>query len=704
MKRRGKRVLAWSIFAVAMAGLVTQMWFAWLLRNTQTDAGWNSNGSFLQNFLFALVLFSFPIAGLLIALRLPQHPVGWLLLFSGLAWSTPGNDYGLYSIFVRQLPLSDWVLASDQWTWLPAIGLLGTFTILLYPDGHLPSPRWRWLAWLTGIALILGSLATWFFDGPIEISSRIAINNPFGIHALNPILDPLHLAVILVPISIVASAVSLVQRFRRSHGIERQQIRWLAYAAGLVAMLYLFVMTVSVPHSFTGTPTPQWVAQLQIYAVFSFALIPMAIGVAILRYHLWDLDLVLSKTVVAGLLLAFITIVYVALVVGLGSLLGDPRNPALSIAATALVALLFGPVRERVRRFANHLVFGKRATPYEVMAGFAHRVSGSVSVAEVLPEMAEVAARGVGARGARVRVALPDGAQRTRAWPEGTQGPFDRALDVAYQGAVIGWIDLAMPPERPLRPAEERLLEDLAAQAGLALHNVRLTEELEIRAEELAVQTERLRISRERLVTARDAQRRGLERDIREGPERQLHEIRGGIATLDVARPAETGSALEALTARANETLEGLRDLARGIFPPLLADQGVVAALEAHVRKVGAHAEVHATPAFTAQRYGADVEACLYFCCLQAIQNVIRHAENAPCTVALDADESVVRFQIVDRGLGFDRSGTPRGMGMDIMQDRIDALEGELSITSVAGRGTTVAGVVPRSAVVAAPA
>jgi signal transduction histidine kinase len=374
--------------------------------------------------------------------------------------------------------------------------------------------------------------------------------------------------------------------------------------------------------------------------------------------------------------------------------IGNPRDPTLSIAATALVALLFGPVRERARHFANRLVYGRRATPYEVMAGFAHRVSGSVSVEEVLPEMAEVAARGVGAHAARVRVALPGGDERARVWPDDAAGPFDRILDVSYQGDAIGAVEVAMPPNEPLRPDAERLLVDLAAQAGLALHNVRLTEELAIRARELAVQAEGLRVSRERLVTARDAQRRGLERDIREGPERQLREIRTELSSVALDEPDAEGR-LDQLTARANDTLEGLRDLARGIFPPLLADKGVVAALEAHVRKVGALAEIHATPAFTAQRFDDDVEACLYFCSLQAIQNVVRHAANIPCTVELEANASTIRFSVSDEGPGFDPTTTPRGMGMDIMQDRIDALEGELVVTSSPGAGTTVTGSVP---------
>jgi signal transduction histidine kinase len=693
---RGERILAWAIFAASWVGIAQQAWFEWQLRATPQREAWAGSNSALESVLFVVLISSFTLTGLVVALRRSSNPLGWLLLTIGAIFALGTTAYGRYSILVDPLPFGTWALAFDQWTWVPAVGLLGTFTLLLFPDGHLPSPRWRWLAWLTTATLVVSSMAILLSSTPIQVAEHVHVDNPFSIGALAPAVDPLQFAFLLIPICIVASAASLVVRFRRSGGVERQQVKWLAFAGGTVAVLYLFVMFVSLGYTNGGTQ-PVWLDALQIYTVYTFALIPIAIGVAVLRYRLWDIDLVISKTVVAGLLVAFITLVYVGIVVGLGTLIGNPNDATLSLAATALVALLFGPVRERVRRFANRLVYGKRATPYEVMAGFAHRVSGSVSIEDVLPEMAEVASRGVGARAARVRVALPGGDERIRTWPEDGSGigdAYDRSLDVTYQGDVIGAVEVAMPANEPLRPDAERLLEDLAAQAGLALHNVRLTEELAIRARELAVQAEGLRVSRERLVTARDAQRRGLERDIREGPERQLREIRAQLDSVVVQAP-DAESRLDALTIRANDTLEGLRDLARGIFPPLLADKGVVAALEAHIRKVGANAEVRATPAFMGQRFDADVEACLYFCALQAIQNVMRHAENTACAVDLDADDTTIRFALSDRGRGFDPASTRRGMGLDIMQDRIDALEGTLDVASAPGTGTTIAGAVP---------
>lgn len=686
-----KRAIAWAVFVASVLGLMQAFWFEWHMLHIGAKAGWSNNG-LVDGLLFTAMILSFSVTGLLIATRRPENRLGWILLAIGAAWGLSPGSYGSYSLIVHPLPFGRWALAFDQWTWVPAVGLIGTYTILLFPDGHLPSPRWRWFGWLTALTFVVCSIAILFSTSPIAVTSTLSIANPFGIRALEAILDPLQLVVIVIPICIVVSAVSLVMRFRRSRGVERQQIKWLAYAGGIVATLYLIVMILSMRYAITGEPQPGWLNAAQIYTIGTFILIPIAIGFAVLRYRLYDIDVVISKTVVFGALVAFITIVYVAVAVGLGSLLGDASNPALSLAATALVALLFGPVRERVRRFANRLVYGKRATPYQVMAGFAHRVSGSVSVEQVLPEMAEVAGRGVGARAARIRVELPRGVERSRVWPDAAEGPFERSLPVRYQGEEVGAIDVAKPPGEALSPAEERLLTDLAAQAGLALHNVRLTEELAIRAEELAAQAEGLRISRERLVTARDAQRRGLERDIREGPSQQLLDIRRRIGQVNPDVPSAAAAELDDLAGRANDTLEGLRDLARGIFPPLLADKGIVPALEAHIRKVGAHAIVEPEASFGDLRFDADTEACVYFCCLQAIQNVIRHAGNAPSVVRLGYDhDAALAVAIEDGGRGFDLAEVTRGMGMQIMQDRVDALDGRLEITSAPGAGTRVA-------------
>jgi len=612
--------------------------------------------------------------GSLLVVRRAGGVLGPLFVFVGVQIPLVSTLQAyVYAALAHGLPGAAWA----AWFFQASIGLsLSLFLIVqLFPTGRPLSPHWRILVWLT----ILVS-ATAFAVAALGVVPEFRVNFRGVVHPLQLLpasvaeaLDGfLGLANVVV---FAVCAVEIVVRYRRSSGEERAQLKWFA-AATVVAATGFAIGILTIPSG-----------PAAVFALLT-PLIPVAAGIAILKYHLYDIDVVISKALVVGLLAVFITAVYVAIVVGIGELVGTTRSPALSIAATVVVAVLFQPVRERVRRLANRLVYGERATPYEVMAGFSARVADAPSTDEVLPQMAEAAGRGVGAVEASVRVRLPGGRDRIERW-SATAGPAERlgepwTVPVAHQGETIGDVTVVKAANDPLAPAEQDLLRDLSAQAGLALHNVRLTEELAIRLHELDVQAAALRVSRERLVTARDAQRRGLQRDIQEGPERQLLEIGRRLATVE--RPEQ----LDQLVDQANATLDGLRDLARGIFPPLLAEQGVVAALSAHIRKVGAHAAVEASDAFRARRFDPDTEACVYFCCLQAIQNVIRHAANAPCVVRLALDDGDIALSIEDRGPGFVVADTPRGMGLQIVQDRVDALEGTLTTGSTPGRGTIV--------------
>ncbi len=594
-----------------------------------------------------------------------------------ITWTLLLSAYANLAI-AKALPAAAWAAWAFQWS---LAGAFPFFLILqLFPTGRPRSPRWRPLVWATIAGAALGALAP-----GLGATARFTENFPSLTHPMRVLpasfadaLDAIS-AVALIGV-FLASAVEIAMRYRHSVGEERAQMKWFA-AAAIVAASGFVVGAATIGDG----------------PALAFALlaplIPIAAGIAIVKYHLYDIDVVISRTLVIALLAVFITAVYVAIVVGVGRLLPS-GDLALSIAATVLVALLFQTARERAQRLANRLVFGIRATPYEVMAGFSQRMADSLSIDEVLPQMAEAAGRGVGATTARVRVLLPGGA-RIETWPPDAEEEEEAAgtFPVAYHGEAIGEIAVTKPRRESLTHAEEALLADLAGQAGLALHNVRLNEELASRLVELDEQSQALRASRERLVTARDAQRRGLQRDIHEGPGHELVAIRQRLTGLgDQVQhdPAGASAELEFLGERSNATLESLRDLARGIFPPLLADQGIVAALQAHIRKVGANATVEPEPDVAERRFDADTEACVYFCCLQAIQNVIRHAGNAPAVVSLGLESGTLWFTIHDDGPGFDADRTERGMGLDIMQDRVDALEGELVIASAPGTGTTV--------------
>jgi signal transduction histidine kinase len=341
------------------------------------------------------------------------------------------------------------------------------------------------------------------------------------------------------------------------------------------------------------------------------------------------------------------------------------------------------------------------------MADLGHRMAESIAIDRAMPQLAEITAAGVGATVARVRLFVPGGADRVATAPTEAEIPdaWAASVDVLHQGEPIGDIAVGKAPGDPLRPAERALLDDLAGQAGLALHNVQLTDDLTAKAGELAGTAAAIEASQRRIVAVRDEQRRELEHEISEGPRTGLEAIAAELRAVAATAPDDPGDAdarLDALGGRSNDVLNELRDIARGIFPPLLAEQGAVAALEAHVHKVGARTALDVGPEVAGRRFDPEVEACLYFCGVQAIQNVMRHAGNAPSVLRLRLEGDAVRFELADEGPGFTTGNGSGGRGTQILLDRLQALDGELAIRSRPGEGTTVTGTIPLYPAVAA--
>jgi signal transduction histidine kinase len=255
------------------------------------------------------------------------------------------------------------------------------------------------------------------------------------------------------------------------------------------------------------------------------------------------------------------------------------------------------------------------------------------------------------------------------------------AAEVRDRGELLGALTVTMPANDPMDPGKERLVADLAAQAGLVLRNVRLIEEL--------------RASRQRLVAAQDEERRRIERDLHDGAQQQLVAL---AVQLKLARtvaerdPAGAVELVNGLQATAGAALEDLRDLARGIYPPLLADRGLPAALEAQARRAAVPVTVRAEGI---ERYGQDVEAAIYFCSLEALNNVAKYAGASRADVVLERSNGRLTFRISDDGAGFDPSSTGYGTGLRGMADRLDAIGGDLEVESAPGRGTVVIGRVP---------
>src|SRR5215470_4011366 len=509
------------------------------------------------------------------------------------------------------------------------------------------------------------------------------------------------------------ACVSLIVRFRRSEAVVRKQIEWLAYAAGVVVagiiasvLLQLGPQTETLNNYVNGIVT------------LALASVPVAMGIAILTRRLYDIDAIVNKTVVYLSLAAFITAVYIALVVGIGQAIGGQGRAGfgLSVLATAVVAVAFQPVRARVQRLANRLVYGKRATPYEALSAFADQIGATVPADELLPHLARVLAEATGA--ARTQVWLADGgrlrleaaypaddaddAERTGvaiALPPQRLPEFPgvtRAFEVSHAGERLGALTLAKRPGEALTPVEGRLAAQLAGQAGLMLRNARLTEQLKGRMTEL-------RASRKRIVEAADGERRRLERNIHDGAQQQLVALsvmtRLAGTTVDSDKEGARAMVVQA-QADAIGALENLRDLARGIYPPLLATRGLAAALDAQARSSPVPVTLAADGL---RRYPQETEAAVYFCVLEALQNVAKYAGASGAAVALVSAGDALEFSVTDDGAGFDAGSGGTGSGLQGMADRLAALGGDLQVRSEPGQGTTVTGRLPARALELVP-
>jgi len=649
-----------------------------------------------------------PVVGFVLASRRPANRLGWLFLGAGLGlglsfFSTQYAQHALVAV-PGSWPAGRAVAWFANWIWAIPYALLA-FVFLLFPTGRLLSPRWRVAAWSVAGANTLAvadliAYATRIWWHPF-VSYRPSSNPP-----------DVNVAIVLMIVAAAVGVAAVVVRFTHSSGEERLQLKWFAAAALLVIV----------------TIIPSFLTDRLIFVLLgSLALLCLwvAVGIAVLKYRLGGIDIVISKAVLYGSLAVFITAVYAGLVVGVGALAGGRDSPLVAALAAAVVAVAFQPVRQRAGRLANRVVYGRRATPYQVLSDFAQRIGSVYASQDVLPQMAQIVAAGTGAEQVVVWLRVDD-ELRPEASSDGSPAaasppvaappvdvpPVDRlsaspssaeplpldplpvdgqvmppvpgadlSVPVVHQGELLGAIAVQMPRDEPLRPAGEQLVADVASQAGLVLSNAALVGDL--------------RASRQRLVTAQDEARRRLERNIHDGAQQDLVALRiklrlAGMTVDD--DPAEAKEMLGELQADAAGALENLRDLARGIYPPLLADLGLVAALNAQAAKSPLPVTVDADGI---GRFGQDTEAAVYFCCLEALQNIAKYAHATQARIRLQARNGALRFTVSDDGTGYDARHTPLGSGQRNMADRLAALGGRLEVRSAPGHGTTITAQLP---------
>ncbi len=372
--------LAWSLAGLSVAMFVASIPLWFLARGADLPKSWRADvgvGGLVGGVLF----LAFPLVGALIASKRPKNAVGWLCLALGLLWMLIGvfDYYSYYGAATPgSVPFPVVMAGISDWLWVPAIGLLGTYVLLLFPDGRLPSRRWRPLAWLSGAVILLLSLGVMLAPGPL--GNLAGVRKPFGIEGADWLTVGAGPLLPLLPLCMLASALSLVLRYRRSGGEQRQQIKWMAFAASVVVVLYAIAMLVSFayPEESWTTAGSVWWLNLLTYAVLSsFTLVPIAVGIAVLKYRLYEIDIIINRALVYGSLTATLVALYLGGVVMLQRLfvlLTGQRSTLAVVASTLLIAALFNPLRRRVQALVDRRFYRRKYDAARTLEAFGSRL------------------------------------------------------------------------------------------------------------------------------------------------------------------------------------------------------------------------------------------------------------------------------------------------------------------------------------------
>lgn len=623
----------------------------------------------------SLAALAFLATGGVLGLRRAGSVTGRLLLLTGLSLALANlfADWARHALVADpgSLPGGELALWLGSWVWAAGYSAVAVLLPLRLPDGDLPSPRWRWV-WRAGVAVTVLAPLAWAvtpydrMDAPPLEGMPAGITSPTGT-AVGPVL--LAVSLPLVMAGALVGLVSLGLRLRRSHGEERQQLKWVALGAGLTLVLLASIQVVG----------PDGGSDLLLAA--AVLPLPLSVAVAGMRYRLWEVDGVIRRASGYVLLTALVVAVYAVAVVALGDLLG--RRSGAPLVATVAVALLAEPARRRVQRLVDRFTRGAGADPYRTLVELGDRLE-VVAVAprgsEALERVAEAVRRALGVPWAHVEVT--DGPSAG----SGSPAPYVVEVPLVHGGDLVGRLRVAARRgERGLPPGDLRLLEDLARPVAVAAHAAQLRDALQV--------------SRERLVVAREEERRRLRHDLHDdlGPllaAVALHfgEVR---SQLDGHPAAAIAARAEVLTTDAVATLRGIVD---GLRPAALDDLGLAEALKAVGERFGvAGLEVDVALRGDLDGLPAAVEVATLRIATEALSNAARHAGARRLRLGVERLERSVEVTVADDGggLGPERSG---GVGLHSMRERAEELGGTCTVTSGSSGGTVVSARLPVAA------
>jgi len=639
-----------GIFCVADAVLTAQY------RPLLSEAAVAQHGFPLVN---GAVLGSAVLGAVIIA-RYERHPIGWLLSVVGTsaAFSLLTEAYAIWVVSdggpgSRGLAgVSGWLsaLLGGQL----AIGGLA-WMFLLAPDGHFLSRRWRYVAAVPAAGVLCCTLSLLATD---PTTYDLLSEEPAGVRGAL-----FSIGFLLISLGLVAAVASMVVRLRRSHGESRRQVMPIALSVVLVTA---GIVALGVVESVNGG-RQTWAASLPLYV--AYLLMPVLFAVAVLRYRLYDIEVIINRTVVVAVGTGFAAVGYTTLVVAVGKAVDRQTSGFwLSLLAFALVALAFQPLRRWVVRFANRLAYGSRAQPYEALSDFSDRLAETPAPDALLPAVADAAGRAVSARRARASLEVPGVATTSAEWGvDDAEGTDEHVVEVRTAGTRLGTIEVWIPKGRRLRPSDVRLLTALSDQAAVAFRNAAMESQMAASVAELDQTTRELSASRSRIVEADDAARRTLEEAI---SREVLPRLVALPDRLVVARRAvalgEPANGIDLLVAATNDALESLRELTRGVFPTQLSRSGVEPALRSLLAGNGSASTLHVDASVSGRRFSPRVEAAVYFCCAEAARSA--------------SSLSSLELSVTGDDLVLEVAGVPAGeVDLQAIGDRVGAVAGSVT-------------------------
>jgi signal transduction histidine kinase len=676
--------LAWSVCALTLLVLAASLLLILLGWSTPLPQGvtpWRDQALFLAGLIGA------PILGGLIASRRPRNSYGWVWLAFGLSLvvQQAAHTYANYARWVEPgslvapLTIAHVFGLGNQ----AALGL-APFLLLLFPTGRLPSRRWRPLAWISALSAVAIAVLVFFFGSPDQVGGAVTIAAWATVFAI--------LA------TFVLSTISLVIRFRAARGTERQQLKWFALAA-VFAVLVFAVGTVLGLERLVGETL--WTLINAVSNAFLYS----AVGIAILRYRLYDIDIIINRTLVYGALTATVVVLYVLIVGTLGAVFRARGDLVVSLTAAGVVAVLFAPLRERFQPAVNRLMYGERDDPYAVLSRVGRRLEATVAPEAALTTIVETIAQAFKVPYVAIEFGQDGKGESVTVVEHGSPEGDRLTLPLVYQRKEIGLLIVApRAPGESFSAADTRLLEDLARQVGVTVHAVGLTADLQR--------------SRESLVSTREEERRRLRRDLHDGLGPTLGALTLGLDTARLALAQEDPKAVDGLLielkAQTQEAVSDVRRLVYGLRPPALDDLGLVPAIRQQATNHGTLAE-EVPNGEAARRPNGDnglvfsvevlddppplpaaVEVACYRIAQEAITNASRHSGAKSCrlSLSLERTDSTLRLEIADDGTGIpdDRSA---GVGMSSMRERAEELGGTLTVGALPEGGTRVLATLP---------